>query len=244
MGQLAYEASTGREVEAFSTTDSEWAQICAAQKGAFLMPRSAWPAVAKTSIRGLRFFSHYPGYPGTLPAPESYAHTRLKIDIVRALRAQGFTANLEVHGTAPEGDDWVADVLALSADGSRVAFEVQLSSQHLGDFRSRSDRYARSNVRVCWFISEKPVAWRLTKALCYENREYSRLHGHLVGDCKEIVPFAIQLEGKADYPDPLPNVRFGRGPHLQRLTLPQAVTGMMSGRPTWKMPDWTWEPTA
>lgn len=240
MGQIACEISTGRELEAFSTTDAEWAAICAAPKGAFRMPGTQWPAVGKTSIRGLRFFAHYAGYDGTLPSAESYAHTRLKIDVVKSLRAQGFTANLEVRGETPEGDEWIADVLALNADGSKVAFEIQLSSQHLSDFRARSDKYARSNVRVCWIMSERPVAHRLTKALWYDNIDYYRAHGEVISDCETIIPFSITLENKSDYPSPLPFLRFGRGRNLQLLSLSDAVGGMMLGRPKWSVPDWIW----
>ncbi|OWK25535.1 hypothetical protein AJ87_08930 [Rhizobium yanglingense] len=85
MGQIAYDAATGEMMEAFSMTDEAWGIACQAPSGAILMPRTGWPAVPKVSIRGLRFFAHHPGCPDKLPAPESYAHTRLKIDIARTL---------------------------------------------------------------------------------------------------------------------------------------------------------------
>lgn len=66
MGQVAYDASNGELIEAFSATDEQWAVISAAARGSMLMPGSAWPAVPKTSIRGLRFFAHHPRYPGPL----------------------------------------------------------------------------------------------------------------------------------------------------------------------------------
>ncbi len=76
MGQIAYYVSNGEMVEAFSVTDIEWDAICPAPKGMLLMPRTRWPAVAKTSIRGLRFFAQRPGYPERLPVPESHTHVQ------------------------------------------------------------------------------------------------------------------------------------------------------------------------
>lgn len=243
MGQIAYDASTGAALEAFSVTDAEWSALCALPKGAMTMPLTRWPAVAKTSIKGLRFFAHYSGYPGVLPTPESYNHTRLKIDVVRMLRALGYVANVEVPGSTPAGEAWVADVLAEDREGGLVAFEIQFSSQHLKDFRARTERYKRSNVRVCWIMPEKPVAWRITKAIINENVDYYRAHGRMVADCEEIIPFVHPIVGKDDYPDPLPSIRFGRGHHLKHLSLAETVHGMMVGRPTWEMPDWKWEMT-
>lgn len=241
MGQIAYDASTGATIEAFSATDAEWNAYCALPKGALVMPLTRWPAVAKTSIKGLRFFAHYSGYPGVLPTPESYNHTRLKIDVVRMLRALGFVANVEVPGATPTGEAWIADVLAEDREGGKVAFEIQFSSQHLKDFRARTDRYKRSGVRVCWIMPEKPVAWRITKAIINENVDYYRAHGRMVADCEEIIPFVHPIVGKEEYPDPLPLIRFGRMQHLKRLSLAEAVHGMMIGRPYFEFPDWKWE---
>lgn len=177
MGQVAYLAETNELIEAFSVSDAGWADLISAPKGAILMPRSGWPAVPKTSIRGVRFFAHHPGYGGLLPKPESYAHTRLKIDVVKAARRLGYHAELELPGSDPNRAEWVADVMVTAADGRRTAFEIQLSSQHLNDFRSRTGRYQRSGVACCWIIPRKPVHERLTKALCYANRETFPEHG-------------------------------------------------------------------
>ncbi len=241
MGQIAYDPVTGATVEAFTATDAQWTAISGLPRGALVMPLTRWPAVAKTSIRGLRFFAHYSGYPGTLPTPESYNHTRLKIDVVRSLRALGYVANVEVPGSSPIGELWIADVLAEEPGGAKVAFEIQFSSQHLKDFRARTERYQRSGIRVCWIMPERPVAHRIGKAILQENKEYFRTHGVFVVDCAEIIPFTVAIVGKDEYPEPLPLVRFGRGHHIQRLSLAEAVHGMMIGRPTWEMPDWKWE---
>lgn len=240
MGQVAYEATSRRRIEAFDLSDAEWDAVSSLPKGALVMPVTDWPAVPKTSIRGLRFFAHHAGYPHKLPAPESYAHTRLKIDVVRALRALDYEADLEVRGSTPSGEEWIADVLAKDNLGMPVAFEIQFSSQHLDDFRARSQRYEKSSVRVCWIMPEKPVAWRLQKAIIYENADYYRATKVMISDIEEVVPFTVDIVGKDQYPDPLPPVRFGRGHNHMRLSLSEAVEGMMSGRPTWAAPDWLW----
>ncbi|WP_320278503.1 hypothetical protein [Mesorhizobium captivum] len=204
------------------------------------MPRTGWPAVPKTSIRGLRFFAHAPGFAGQLPHPESYAHTRLKIDVVKAARAMGFRAELEVWGTDGNGAEWIADALVFADNGAPVAFEIQLSSQHLDGFLARGERYQRSGVKCCWIMSERPVALRLTKALSYKNIQYYRETGEFLCDCEEIVPFAVDLAGKDTYPDVLPPVRFSRGRHIKRMPLSEAINGMLRGYPNWRLPDWHW----
>ncbi|TYB84223.1 competence protein CoiA family protein [Oceaniovalibus sp. ACAM 378] len=240
MGQIAYHAKTGAMAEAFSAPDSVWQDICQSPAGTWLMPQTDWPATPKTSIRGLRFFAHRPGYPDKLPAPESYAHTRLKIEIALALRRTGYQADLEVSGQTPNGDAWIADVLARRKDDKLIAFEIQFSSQHLADFRSRTMRYSQSSVSVCWFMPHKPVANRLGKALCYENQAYYKEHGVFVADCEEIIPFWFDIKGKDEYPDQSPEIHFGRGQYNRRLTIDEAVEGMIEGKPYWQYPHWNW----
>ncbi len=90
------------------------------------MPLSGWLAIPKTSVRDFRFFAHHPSYTGALPKAESYAHTRLKIDVVKAARALDYHAELEVAGWSPDGAEWITDVLVTKSDGEKNAFEMQL----------------------------------------------------------------------------------------------------------------------
>ncbi|KAA3442115.1 hypothetical protein C7I87_32270 [Mesorhizobium sp. SARCC-RB16n] len=153
----------------------------------------------------------------------------------------GFRAELEVWGTDGAGAEWIADVLVFLTDGRQVAVEVQLSSQHLDHFLARTQRYQRSGVRCCWIMSERPVAWRLTKTLIYKNSQYHRETGEYLCDCEELVLFAIELAGKDTYPDVLPLIRFGRGQHIKWMALTEAIAGMLHGYPSWQLPDWHWE---
>lgn len=204
------------------------------------MPVSSWPAVPKTSIRGLRFFAHHPGYTGILPKPESFAHTRLKIDVVKAVRALGFHAEIEVSGRDPDGAEWRADVLVTSSEGRRTAFEIQLSSQHLRDFRYRTERYRRSSVECCWIISNQPVDTRLSKALVYENIDYYKNHGEFQADAEDLLLLGVQLSDKNAYPDAPPTLRFGRGAEIRRLPMQEALQGVLTGIPQWYRPNWYW----
>ena len=85
-----------------------------------------------------------------------------------------------------------------------------------------------------------PVANRLGKSLCYENHAYYKEHGVFVADCEEIVPFWFDIKGKDEYPDQAPEICFGRGQNNRRLTIDEAVAGMMEGRPNWQHPYWNW----
>jgi hypothetical protein len=226
--------------EAFSVTDSEWTEICAAPRGTWLMPRSGWPAVPKTSIRGLRFFAHCPGYTDILPKTESYAHTRLKIDIVKTARALGYRADVEVVGSDPYGAEWIADVLVSFGEEGRMAFEVQLSSQHLRDFRARTERYRRSGVECCWVVSDLTVGARLSKAIAYENMDFYRSHGELQADLEELLVLGVRLERNDDYPAERPLLRFSRGMLMRRMQMKEAIEGVLHGHPRWERPSWHW----
>lgn len=240
MGQTAILAMTGERLEAFSAHDELWKWLCYAPKGTILMPRTNWPAVAKTSMLGFRFFAHYSGYPGIKPEPESYAHARLKIDVVRILRSLGYEADVEVPGVSPTGDEWVADVLTATIGGTKVAFEIQLSSQHIADFRRRTERYRASGVHVFWILAEKPVADRLHKAILVETAALRRAIGVIVCDCEEIIPINVALPNKNQYPDDPLQVRFGRGRDIRRMPLAEAIEGLMYGYARWDYPDWKW----
>jgi hypothetical protein len=83
---------------------------------------------------------------------ETLQHLTAKADIVLAAGAAGYTALTEVAG-----DGWRADVLAERGAG-RIAFEVQWSFLRLEEAERRQERYARDDVRGCWFFRRPPDA--------------------------------------------------------------------------------------
>ncbi|MFI6505847.1 competence protein CoiA family protein [Nonomuraea typhae] len=114
---------------------------------------------AKLSPRRARYFAHDPGRsPHCRLAVESADHHLLKLTLAQAIRgAGGWSADLEVP--ASDGS-WRADVMATCvADGSRVAWEAQLSPITDDDIHMRTDRYAADDVDVCWVSSRDRVPW-------------------------------------------------------------------------------------
>lgn len=83
MPLVAYRATTGEEIEAFSVEPAQWDRLRKEPLGAFLMAGTDWPAVLKRSIRGVQFFAHAPGYTGPKPEPESEHHRQAKIAVAK-----------------------------------------------------------------------------------------------------------------------------------------------------------------
>ncbi|MGH9492140.1 MAG: competence protein CoiA [Terriglobales bacterium] len=80
-------------------------------------------------------------------ARESAEHLAAKAEIARACSRAGWEVTTEFAE-----NDWRADVLA-SRFRTRVAFEVQLSSQSFEETKQRQQAYARDRVEGCWFLS-------------------------------------------------------------------------------------------
>jgi hypothetical protein len=79
---------------------------------------------AKVSKLGLRFFAHDAAVSRCPDKGETSEHRLLKLALAEAVRAAGWTAELEVSGAG-----WRADVLGVSPDGRRrVAWQAQLTA--------------------------------------------------------------------------------------------------------------------
>lgn len=150
MALKAVHRDTGKLVESFSVSDAQWAAM-RADKGAYHMQGTQVPAVLKENRQGTRWFQARPGERDPNYKPESAAHVMAKIWMVEALRAAGYPAEIERYGTTPEGEAWQADVY-LEVGGRKIAIEVQLSGQDFDEYVFRTQRYARSGVKVIWLV--------------------------------------------------------------------------------------------
>ncbi|UDM18946.1 competence protein CoiA [Vogesella sp. XCS3] len=151
----------GRPVYAGMYSIGDWEVLKqTAQLGEFVMPCCKAPAVLKTSINGLQFFSHLSVECAT--APESLWHQAGKVAVLAALNSLGIVGRDEVPGESPRGEKWEADVL-FSIGGRSIAIELQCSYQHLRDFIRRHDRYTESGVE-CYWLARKGVFATLSKS--------------------------------------------------------------------------------
>ncbi|MDF2698427.1 MAG: pSRTUE45b [Labilithrix sp.] len=104
--------------------------------------------------RRLRYFAHDALDSNCALSGESLAHRLLKVELVHAIRAAGWDAQLEVPG-----DGWRADVLASDAASSRrMAWEAQLSGQTPDETVERTANLHRAGVAVCW-VTDKRASW-------------------------------------------------------------------------------------
>ena len=243
MGQLATRAEDGKEIEAFSMSDVEWELAKSQPMGAYLMRGACWPAILKTSIRGLRYFAHAPGFPGVNPQPESYAHARLKIGFVQAARSLGLEAGVEVRGQTPNGEEWIADALVTDANGARYAIEVQLAPQTLDEFFARTERYRQSDVSVAWVLSGARQG-TLSKAIHHRIGLIKNEEVGFVSDMEELLCAIVALSSEESYPETEPPLIFGRTTNLSRLSFKEFVEGLVSGRAVWDEFRWKWEASA
>ncbi len=132
--------------------DDEWANLCAdtrAGRRELLMPCCGAPCYTRVSKLGTRHFVHKPGVHREARG-ETVQHLLAKEHAARGCRDAGYQVDTEV-----QGDDWIADVLA-TKDRTRIAFEVQCSSQTLTDTEERQARYERDGVRGAWLFRRLP----------------------------------------------------------------------------------------
>lgn len=144
--------ANGASLHAFDYDKSRWAQLKIEYRDQGLsMPCCDAGAIPKTSSRGTQFFSHARRGECT-SAPESDEHLWCKQLIATAAKGVGWHVTTEFRGQAPNGENWIADVLCQQGM-ARIAFEVQVSTQTDEELRHRQVRYKASGVRAAWFYS-------------------------------------------------------------------------------------------
>ena len=150
-----FDPSVNRSVLAFDLSPEQWRALQRENRSArhLRMPCCQAQVTLKRSRRGTPFFAHKSvGQCAT--APETEAHLRLKRIAVDAARTYGWDAETEVAGRTAKGEQWRADVFAQKAR-SRVAIELQWSSQTNEETLCRQARYAESGVRCLWLFRHR-----------------------------------------------------------------------------------------
>lgn len=145
---------TGRNIHSFDLTDDEWRTLTIENKRArhLAMPCCVAQVTLKRSSLGTPFFAHKArGECAT--APESKEHLHLKWLAVDAARTYGWSAETEVGGVTPSGEQWIADVLATKGR-HKVAFEIQWSGQTNEETLRRQERYREAGIRGLWLLRQ------------------------------------------------------------------------------------------
>ena len=108
---------------------------------------------AKVSKLGAGFFAHYRRPESCAAAGESAIHLELKALVAAKARALGYPVEVEAVG-----DGWRADVLTTSANGQRIAWEVQRSPIAPEDVAARMRRHRDSGVTTLW-LAKRDWPW-------------------------------------------------------------------------------------
>ena len=141
-------------IEADGLTDRECNDL--GRKGVAVrnltLPCCSEDAVPRTSKSGIRYFAHHRKDARSWK-PESEVHNVLKAIALKAAREAGWNAQTEVREGSPEGEPWIADVLADKGE-SRFAIEIEWRGQDNEELKHRQARYVRSGVQVVWLLRQ------------------------------------------------------------------------------------------
>lgn len=115
----------------------------------------------RVTRQGRQFFAHWPKIECTIShKSETEQHMMMKLALLERINSTpGWRAEVEYVGPNRE---WIADVMAISESGRRLAFEVQLSAQNEDDYIRRSQRYFEERIGPIWVVPRNPH-WRLVK---------------------------------------------------------------------------------
>lgn len=149
----------GSDIDSTQCSDELWASIHKVKPKAEIYCRACNSLMQpKNSNKGLRFFRHYVADEHCPSNGETPAHLDLKKRIAIIIRSSGGRAFLESTPSQGDHGGWRADVLAVTEDNRRIAFEVQLAGMTLDEGIRRTEQYARDGISVLWVTTRK-VHW-------------------------------------------------------------------------------------
>ncbi len=138
----------------YKMSPKEWDDLKQSDlKKSLTLPCCNERAVAKTSSLGTQFFAHYRNSEDCISKPESKEHLRLKAIVSSAAESAGWTVTTEYIGHSENGDKWIADVYCTKGK-TKIALEIQLSSQTSKELNARHRSYVESGVRDAWFMKD------------------------------------------------------------------------------------------
>lgn len=152
-------APEGYDLDATDCPDGTWTAIHRRRPRVELCCRGCGATMhAKVSSAGSRFFAHDSENPDCPSLDETPEHRELKRRIAAIVRGLGCVAVIEAAPSIGDQGGWRADVLGISPDGRRVAFEVQLAPMTVEEGIERTERYARDGVQCVW-LSPRHAHW-------------------------------------------------------------------------------------
>lgn len=160
-------APEGYDLDATDCPDGIWAAIHRRRPRVELCCRGCGATMhAKMSSAGSRFFAHDSENPDCPSLGETPEHRELKRCIAASVRALGCVALIEAAPSIGDHGGWRADVLGISPDGRRVAFEVQLAPMTVEEGIERTERYARDGIQCAW-LSPRHAHWISSLPSCH-----------------------------------------------------------------------------
>nr|WP_300148906.1 competence protein CoiA family protein [Propionicimonas sp.] len=165
----------GHNLDATDCPDDIWAEIYRRRPRVELHCRSCGaPMHAKVSSAGSRFFAHDSLDPTCPSLGETPEHRELKRRIAQALRGLSCHALLEAIPSTGDHGGWRADVLGVSPNGRRVAFEVQLAPMTVDEGIERTARYERDGIPCVW-LSPRQAHWIGSLPSCHLTEDDGQL---------------------------------------------------------------------
>ena len=163
----------GKSVHSFDLSDDEWQALVLENRRVrhLRMPCCNSPLMLKRSRLGTRFFAHMKSGACATGA-ETEEHLELKRMVVEAARSRGWTAQTEIAGITPAGEQWRADVLAQKGT-AKIAVEIQWSRQTNDETLRRQERYKQSGIRGLWLLRQPghPVTHSLPAVCVGGNKD-------------------------------------------------------------------------